>query len=249
MNQFLLALCGLPASGKSTLADAIKKAVNFNVDVVRTDDWRDDTYYTDWKPEKEGVVRQKALAAVRELVTSGKSVIHDDTNYYTSMRHELFEIAIEKKCGFSIIHVTTPVITAIGWNKQRKDTRIPESVIMDIFEKFDNPGRRYLWDNADLEVDMEKQELERIVPEIIEVLEHLEPAIQPKLGISTSTEFERLDVETRLIVSEFLKQHPKLRGNKEVSNIRRRFMRIASERKIPSKRIHELLWTELSRIL
>jgi O-phosphoseryl-tRNA(Sec) kinase len=249
MKQFLLALCGLPASGKSILADAIMKAMNFSVDIVRTDDWRDDTYYTNWKPEKEGVVRQKALAAVRKLVASGKSVIHDDTNYYTSMRHELFEIAIENNCGFSIIHVTTSVITAIEWNRQRKDTKIPESVIMDIFEKFDNPGRRYLWDNADLEVDMETQELKRIVPEIIEILEHLEPAIQPKPGIITSSEFERLDVETRLIVSEFLEQHPKLRGNKEVSNIRRHFLRTASERKIPSKGIHELLWTELSRIL
>ncbi|MGY5858361.1 MAG: AAA family ATPase, partial [Candidatus Thorarchaeota archaeon] len=61
MRQFVLALCGLPASGKSTLADAIQIALDHNVEIVRTDEWRDDAYYTDWEPEKEKPVRQKAL--------------------------------------------------------------------------------------------------------------------------------------------------------------------------------------------
>jgi len=78
MNQFLLVLCGLPASGKSTLADAIQRALNYDVEIVRTDEWRDDEYYTDWKPEKEKPVREKALARVMTLVAEGKSVIHDD---------------------------------------------------------------------------------------------------------------------------------------------------------------------------
>ena len=79
MNQFILALCGLPASGKSTLADAIQTALNYKVEIVRTDEWRDNAYYTNWKSEKEKPVRQKALARVKELVSEGKSVIHDDT--------------------------------------------------------------------------------------------------------------------------------------------------------------------------
>ncbi|MFW9926920.1 MAG: AAA family ATPase, partial [Candidatus Thorarchaeota archaeon] len=108
MNRFILALCGLPASGKSTLADAIKMALNSNVEIVRTDDWRNDAYYTDWKPEKEKPVREAALAKVERLVSEGKSVIHDDTNYYSSMRHELLKIAIAGRAGFAIIHITTP---------------------------------------------------------------------------------------------------------------------------------------------
>ena len=81
MNQFILALCGLPAAGKSVLADAIQKALNYDVEIVRTDEWRDNEYYTDWKPEKEKPVRQKALERVKKLAAEGKSVIHDDTNY------------------------------------------------------------------------------------------------------------------------------------------------------------------------
>jgi O-phosphoseryl-tRNA(Sec) kinase len=249
MNQFILALCGLPASGKSTLADAIQQALNFDVAIVRTDEWRDTAYYTDWVPEKEQPVRQKALARVRDLIAEGKSVIHDDTNYYTSMRHELFTIAIENGCGFAIVHVTTPVTVALEWNKERTGFRIPDSVIHDIFERFDNPGRRYLWDNADIEVSLEKEEVENVIPHIVEILEELEPAVKPKPRLITSTEYERLDTATRLTVSEFLQEHPTLRGNREVSIIRRSFLKKASERRISLKGAHTLLWAELEELL
>ena len=249
MNQFILALCGLPASGKSTLADAIQNALDHDVVIVRTDEWRDDAYYTDWEPEKEKPVRQKALARVKELVTAGKNVIHDDTNYYTSMRHELFKIAIENGCGFAIVHVSTSVLVALEWNKQREDSKIPDSVIHDIFERFDNPGRRYLWDNSDLEVSLEKQEIDSVIPEIIEILKELEPAREPKPRLIASTELERLDIETRLAVSKFLEEHPELRVNREVSIIRRDFLYKASEGKVPVKDVHQLLLEELMKLL
>ncbi len=249
MRQFILALCGLPASGKSTLADAIQSALDCNVEIVSTDEWRDDAYYTDWKPEKEKPVRQKALARVKELVAAGKNVIHDDTNYYTSMRHELYKIAIENRCGFAIVYVATPVLVALEWNKEREGSRIPDSVIHDIFERFDNPGYHYLWDTSDLEVSLEEQEIDDVVPEILEILEELEPAREPKPRLVTIHEFGHLDTATRLTVSYFLEEHPELRGNREVSLTRRSFLRKASEEKIPAKEVHDLLWTELEKLL
>jgi O-phosphoseryl-tRNA(Sec) kinase len=249
MNQFILALCGLPASGKSVLAEAIQKALKFEVEIVGTDDWRDNDYYTEWKPEKEGPVRQAALDRVKKLVEQGKSVIHDDTNYYSSMRHELLKIAIASRCGFSIIHVTTPVTVALQWNRKRADTRIPDSVIEAIFERFDVPGRRYLWDNSDLEVNMESQELISVIPEIMDILDELEPALEPVPKIVTNIEFERLDTETRLIVSKFLEEHPEQRGNREVSTIRRSVLRTANNRSVSIKEVSTLLWAELLKLI
>ncbi len=249
MNKFILALCGLPASGKSTLADAIQRALDFEVEIVRTDDWRDDAYYNDWKPDKEKPVREAALVKVNELVANGKSVIHDDTNYYTSMRHELFNIAIKNGFGFAIIHVATPVTTALKWNREKPDTKIPDSVIEDIFGRFDNPGRRYLWDNSELEVDMEIQELDSIVTEIIEILEDLEPALDPKPGKMSGTEFNEVDTNTRLIVSKFLKDNPELRGNREVSAVRRSILREANQGRIPVERVSDVLLEKLNELL
>ncbi|MGY5864925.1 MAG: AAA family ATPase [Candidatus Thorarchaeota archaeon] len=249
MKKFILALCGLPASGKSSLADAIQKALDFEVEIVRTDDWRDDAYYTDWEPEKEKPVREAALAKVEKFAGEGRSVIHDDTNYYTSMRHELFKIAIENGFGFAIIQITTPVITALRWNQERPDSKIPDSVIEDIFERFDNPGRRYLWDNSDLEVDMETQELGSIVPEIIEILEGLEPAYDPPPSVITSTDFNKTDTETRQIVSRFLKENPALRGNREVSIVRRTILREANQGTISLESVGDRLLERLSELL
>jgi O-phosphoseryl-tRNA(Sec) kinase len=249
MNQFILALCGLPASGKSTLADAIRNALDHDVEIVRTDEWRDAAYYTDWKPDKERPVREKALARVRDLISEGKNVIHDDTNYYTSMRHELFDIAVEHRCGFAIIYVSTPVTIALKWNRARQHSPIPDHVIKDISERFDSPGRRYLWDDAELEVDMEKDDMTIVVPQVLEILEELEPARTPKPRMVTSLEYNRLDTETRLVVSKFLHEHPHLRGNREVSIIRRSVMRKCSERKIPVKGVERLLLAELSTLL
>jgi len=249
MTQFIIALCGLPASGKSTLADAIQKALDFDVEVVRTDEWRDDAYYKDWEPEREGIVRAKALARVKQLVVDGKNVIHDDTNYYTSMRHELFDIALENKCGFFIIHVTTPVATALQWNRERQFTNIPDSVIKEISERFDTPGRRYLWDNTDLEVDMAIDDINTAVQQLAEILDDVEPVMKPKPRLVTSTEYERLDVKSRQVVSEFLEEHPELRGKREVSIIRRDILRKACESRVPLKGIRDILWTALSKLL
>ncbi|MFW9864373.1 MAG: AAA family ATPase, partial [Candidatus Thorarchaeota archaeon] len=95
MERFLLALCGIPSSGKTTLARAIKDHLmkEIKVEIVSTDRWRDEEFYSDFKPEKERRVRREALEKTRRLVQDGMSVIHDDTNYYASMRHELFAIA------------------------------------------------------------------------------------------------------------------------------------------------------------
>lgn len=249
MNQFILVLCGLPASGKSTLANAIREELNFEVDIVRTDEWRTEAYYTDWKPEKEEPVRKAALALVIQFIEQGKNVIHDDTNYYTSMRHELFKVAIENKCVFAVIHVSTPVETALKWNEERSDSKIPGSVIERINERFDLPGRKYLWDDAILTVNIATQELSTVIPEIVESLEDLELAKEPKPRLVTSTQFERLDVETRRTVSDFLEEHPEIRGNREVSVIRRSILRTAIQRRVPLKVISEQLLEKLNRLL
>jgi len=249
MKQFILALCGLPASGKSALADAIQKAMNNDVEIVRTDDWRDDSYYTDWKPEKEGPVRQAAIKRVEKLAFEGKSVIHDDTNYYTSMRHELFKIALDNRCAFAVIHVSTPIDVALKWNSERPGLRIPDNVIERINDRFDLPGRRYLWDDSMIEVDIASQELDAAVREIVEGIQELEIAKESESEVVASTEFEKLDVETRKIVSEFLEEHKDFRGKREVSEIRRIVLIQASKKGIPVKDVSGILMEELNNLL
>jgi O-phosphoseryl-tRNA(Sec) kinase len=115
MKQFLLVLCGIPASGKSTLANEIKNVLNQRVEleIVSTDKWRDEAYYSSFSPEKETQVRERALKRTSFLLSIGTSVIHDDTNYYTSMRHELYDLARINECVFAVVYVATPLDIAL----------------------------------------------------------------------------------------------------------------------------------------
>jgi O-phosphoseryl-tRNA(Sec) kinase len=249
MKQFLMVLCGLPAAGKTTLALAIQKALNFDVEIVTSDEWRDKAYYTDWQPEKEGVVREASLRRVEELIKQGKSVIHDDTNYYKSMRHDLFKIALERRCLFTIIHITTSLENAILWDKQREHSDINEAIIKSIAERFDSPGGRYLWDYPDAEVDMATQNLDSVVAEITGLLDSLEIVEEPRPTRVTEYTGEIIDKITREAVAEFLADHPELRGNREVSILRRRALRNAIENNTPIKSVHDITLRELRELL
>lgn len=249
MTKFILALCGLPASGKSTLANAIKRASSAKVQIVRTDEWRDSSYYSEWSPEKEGQVRKNALAHVRTLAQEGTSVIHDDTNYYNSMRHDLLDIAIQNKCAFGVVHVSTPIETALRWNKERANTPITDTMIRKIHERFDRPGGRYLWDYALAEVDMSTDDPELVAKTVLEILEDLEPQREPRITMLTPNAGDLLDQISREVVAEFLTKHPHLRSNKEVFHTRRSVLRKSIEGGMPPRGVARLLRTELEELL
>ncbi|MHA2212800.1 MAG: AAA family ATPase [Candidatus Thorarchaeota archaeon] len=148
MTQFLLIICGIPASGKTSLAEALRSALEKSnkVRIVSTDVWRDEEYYLDFKPENEKAVRKKALEHTSLHIAEGFSVISDDTNYYQSMRHELYDLARQAECTFGVVFVNTPLDTAIRWNQMRESS-VPEEVVRRIDDRLDIPGSKYAWRN------------------------------------------------------------------------------------------------------
>ena len=73
MSQFLIALCGLPASGKTTLAIELRNqaAPDIDLEIVCTDQWRDEVYYAEFRPENERYVWEKALRKTERLLSIG----------------------------------------------------------------------------------------------------------------------------------------------------------------------------------
>ncbi|MHA2140864.1 MAG: AAA family ATPase [Candidatus Thorarchaeota archaeon] len=226
MQQFLLALCGIPSSGKTTLASAIESQPDFGtrIEIVSTDRWRDEEFYSDFRPEKEHNVRKKALETTRKLIREGVSVIHDDTNYYASMRHELYEIAMERACIFTVVYVSTSAETAVRWN-QKRGSPIPEQVIRKIEEKLDLPGSKYAWDRPIAEVDPMTQKSHEAAQEIVDRLMAIPPIdTQTDQIAQTSSSATLLDVATRQVVSRFLKERPEYMTDSRVSKLRREFL-------------------------
>ncbi|MFW9844751.1 MAG: AAA family ATPase [Candidatus Thorarchaeota archaeon] len=248
MTQFLLALCGIPASGKTTLAREIQLATSkdWNSVLVSTDDWRDNEYYSPFKPEKEGDVRKKALSLTRTFLARKQSVVHDDTNYYSSMRHELFCLAEEFRCVFGIIYVKTPLETALKWNTLR-ETKIPPDVVSRIHSKFDMPGEKYAWDSPVYVVDLNEKDASSAVAGILEELRDLRPVTQKVTSTPGTT--EQFDTTTRRVVKEFLTKEPFFRNDPEVSRIRKLVLQEALREKWSLDATQNTLWEKLNELV
>ena len=120
----LIALTGLPASGKSYFANKLnqhfkKKSDQFKVKVVDPDRIRSEITPNKFHHEKEQIVRKLSLNEVKNALENGFIVISDDLNYYTSMRHDLKRIADDLKRKLFIIHIATPLEVCIEWNQKR----------------------------------------------------------------------------------------------------------------------------------
>ena len=224
MTKFLLALCGLPASGKTTLARALREtlASSGSLEIVSTDQWRDQDYYSNFVPENEHIVRQRALDRTTKKLLRGISVIHDDTNYYSSMRHELYVIAKENRCVFGIVHVSTPLEVALSWNRSRDDA-LPEPVIVKIAQSFEPPGSRYAWDRPIAVVDLSQTEVQESASEIARTLRKLKAARGRTVQENESRE-DALDLATRQAVTSFLLEFESLRNDPRVYRIRKRIL-------------------------
>jgi O-phosphoseryl-tRNA(Sec) kinase len=248
MTQFLLVLCGIPASGKTTLAKQLVTTLrsDYNVELVSTDYWRDDVYYSDFKPENERKVRAIALQRTKELLSTGHSVVHDDSNYYESMRHDLYNLAAEQGCAFGVIHVATPINVALRWNLLR-DQAVPTGVVEQISERFDIPGLKYSWDMPIARLDMSTIGPQEAISEIRQRVLKLVPILleaKPSPGCS-----EEYDKYTRDIVCVFLEKEPALQNNPEVSRIRREVLRQAIRDNQPMNTVRTVLWERLERLV
>lgn len=172
---YLLILCGLPASGKTTIsknvASLLEDKHGISTMVISSDDFRDMLSYSSngFKPERETSVKTLYENAIATGLENGFLVISDDMNYYKSIRSDLRHIAKRSDSDYDIVFVDTPVEQAIKWNQER-DSPIPSSLIEEINQKLDPPKGDYKWDTPLVVVDPSKQNSEEIANLIVAAL-------------------------------------------------------------------------------
>jgi len=147
-KNFLIILVGLPASGKTTFANILKKKLNLyfqvEVKIIDPDLLRDTLSPKIFDFQNEPHIREETFEKVRKYLKKGLIVISDDLNYYTSMRHDLKSIADDLGTKFYIIHISTPLELCLKRNEKRAKP-ISNNVIQKIHNKFDN-FKKYRWD-------------------------------------------------------------------------------------------------------
>ncbi len=247
MNQFLLALTGIPASGKTALARQMVDIADTDppIVVVDTDLWRDETYYANFRPENEKRVRKMALGKTKQFLTRGWCVIHDDTNYYESMRHELYNIATRIGCAFGVVYIATPLDVALTWNVTRQRS-IPEEVLRRIASRLDPAGLKYSWDKPLLTVDLSTVAVAGAAERVLEALKGLTPTSKPKIRASHLG--DPYDAVTRQVVRAFLAEYRRYASDSEVSRIRHEVMQTAKEERLSLEQTRRVLWDALAKL-
>lgn len=100
-RQRLVLMVGVPGSGKSTVGDGIEKAgsyVRLSYDAIRQRLYGDASEHGG-----EGEVGKTFREELRAALTSGKSVLVDNTNFLTDMRTHIIDIA--RECGVLDVHL------------------------------------------------------------------------------------------------------------------------------------------------
>ena len=236
VNQnFLICLVGLPASGKSTFAKLLKIALkkkykDMDVKVIDPDIIRLKFTPDKFDYEKEHLIRKESLIKIKIALNKGLIVISDDLNYYSSMRHDLKEIADTFNINFFIIHIATPIEICLKWNENRGNP-IPNMVINRIHKKFDK-FNKYSWDVVDAVYDLSQiADLNLLIEDFLENIlikrnskKHEPKSSEIKKKFS-NMDNENLDKMTRIYVGKVLHDSSFLPLKKRIIKLRKIFVK------------------------
>jgi Straboviridae polynucleotide kinase len=135
-RQDILAMRGVPGSGKSTWANAWVAGGSRRARVNR-DDIRKQLFNSYFGPEvDEKVVGQVQTAMIKSLLSDGYSVIVDNTHISLKPLRQLADMAGNTK-RFSVVQIDVPLEVALARNASR-DRFVPEEVIVKMYNQLNS---------------------------------------------------------------------------------------------------------------
>lgn len=192
--------------GKSTFARRLSKELYLRgVDnvVIGSDVIRE--CFPVWKREYESYIREATYQlidrALREFY-----VIVDDTNYYNSKRRDLINIAKRRNKDYRIIYLKAPLEVILERNKRRGE-KVPNELIVEMYRKFDEPGKRYTWDKPEIVIDTSKEiDFNRVIDTILNrsTRKSRNEKDRGENDLRSKT-WNRIDKITREVVGEYIR--------------------------------------------
>lgn len=148
MMARVIVLRGLPASGKSTWA---KDFVERNPGWMRVnkDDLRLMMHNSKWSKDNERQVLLIRDAMVEMALTSGHSVVVDDTNFASQHITNIQQLADSCGAAFEVKDFDVPLSECLLRNRHRAN-QVPDKVIIDMYNKYVLPNKPRVANNENL---------------------------------------------------------------------------------------------------
>ncbi|WP_423791940.1 L-seryl-tRNA(Sec) kinase [Methanocaldococcus indicus] len=247
----LIILVGLPAVGKSTFSKKLAKILaekGIDVVILGTDLLRES--FPTWKEEYEEFIKKETFYLIDKAL-SKYWVIVDDTNYYNSIRRDLINIAKKHNKPYAIIYLHAPLNILLDRNKKRGE-KIPNEVILKIYNKFDVPGEKYKWDKAFLTIDTTQSiDYKEIAKKLIDKSKEHKVVNIDKINNNTKNKnLDLLDKNLRKAVGEIIKKYRL--DNKDIErvvNLRKSFLKKYKGKDFDINSVIEEFYKETKKII
>lgn len=251
----LVVLTGLPAAGKTTLAGQLGPELDgksgLPVITIASDTVRAEitSLQRRFHPELEPAVRRMTLDRISSALEQGFSVIHDDLNYYRSMRFDLVQLARDAKVPHALIHVSTDQSTCLEHNAAR-GRKVPDEVIIQDAERFDAPGLDP-WDEplASLQGPPYPGDLiASLIDRLADLCEGYEPWSEAAPPIHVTSQAETMDLLARQVVASLYKVKGRPVDGRAVSRNRRQVVEQATRQQLSEEEATALFRKELGAL-
>ncbi len=127
---FLIVLCGLPASGKTTIAQLLAKGMD-HVQVVSSDYLR--------SAGESGRIWDRMAQEVRDGLSAGKTMVVDATNFSNAHRNRYISLSREMGLPHFVAYLQARIPTLLQRNRNRSE-RIPTAAIARLARLFEIPA-------------------------------------------------------------------------------------------------------------
>lgn len=138
--MILIVLCGLPASGKTTLST--KLALEHDAKLYHYDEFKKGC-----KPQESKQTHQRLYKLITQDLLSGHDVVLDDLHTRLEWRQDLLSALQDIPCKKILIVMTTPLEECVRRNAQRQEGRLPDFVIYHLNQRYQPPSLEEGWDD------------------------------------------------------------------------------------------------------